>query len=201
MNLPFSEACERNKTPIAEALASLLPVTARVLEIGAGTGQHAVYFTECLPGLDWLATDRAENLVGLRARVAREANDRQIEVRELDVAQDDWPAGPFDAVYTANTLHIMPFALTPELLKHSAALLRAGGQLICYGPFHDQGVHTADSNAAFDQSLKARDPNMGIRDATEIRRLAESCGLQQTADLSLPANNRLLVFTKSPDNP
>ncbi len=197
MNLPFSEACERNKVPIADALEQFLPESARVLEIGAGTGQHAVYFTQRFPQLNWLATDRAENLEGLRARVAREADNRRIEVRELDVSKDHWPAGPFDAVYTANTLHIMPFELTPVLIEHSARLLRPDGQLICYGPFQDNGVHTSESNANFDQSLKSRDPKMGIRDANEIRHIARLQGLDQTADLPLPANNRLLIFTKN----
>lgn len=197
MNLPFSEACERNKIPIADALERFLPGSSRVLEIGAGTGQHAVYFTRRFPELTWLATDRAENLEGLRARVAGETDGRQVEVRELDVSKDHWPTGPFDAIYTANTLHIMPFELTPMLLEHAAELLVPGGQLICYGPFHDQGVHTSESNKTFDQSLKSRNPKMGIRDAQKIHQIAKRHDLNQTADLNLPANNRLLIFTKS----
>ena len=179
MNLPFSEACERNKIPIADALEQFFCLAPPGCWRSAQeTGQHAVYFTRRFAELNWLATDRAENLEDLRARVASETDGRQVEVRELDVSKDHWPTGPFDAIYTANTLHIMPFELTPMLLEHASDLLVPGGQLICYGPFHDQGVHTSESNKAFDQSLKSRNPRMGIRDANEIRQIARSHGLE-----------------------
>lgn len=193
--LPFSEACERNKVPIGQALLQLLPADARVLEVGAGTGQHAVHFTSLMPRLDWLATDRAENLPGLQARFALEAPDRQKPPEVLDVSDKRWPSGPFDAVYTANTLHIMPFDLTPVLFEQASHCLCPGGLLICYGPFMDAGLHRADSNHRFDQSLKARDPRMGIRDTVDIMAIARGNGFVLDADLPLPANNRLLVFS------
>ena len=197
-DLPFSEACERNKRPIGQALARLLSADARVLEIGAGTGQHAVWFTRSMPGLDWLVTDVPDNLPGLSARIEREGQGRLEPPRALDLSADSWPEGPFDAVYTANTLHIMPFELTAVLFDGARQCLRPGGRLICYGPFHYAGRHTAESNAAFDRSLRERDPAMGIRDAEEVRRMAAERGLVPEADLALPANNRLLVFTLDP---
>lgn len=193
--LPFSEACERNKGPIGQALERLLPPRAQVLEIGAGTGQHAVHFSALIPGVQWQASDRAENLPGLAARFEREAAGRLSPPLALDVRDGAWPPGPFDAIYTANTLHIMPFALTPVLLDRAAQCLRPGGLLIIYGPFSDGGVHHAASNARFDQQLRQRDAQMGIRDAQEVSELARQYGLVRQTDLPLPANNRLLVFS------
>ena len=191
-----SEACERNKGAILEVLAARLSSAASVLEIGTGTAQHAVYFTEQMPGLRWQCSDVADNLPGIQARIDLEGGGRLTPAMELDVLSSRWPTGPFDAVFTANTLHIMPWDHTPVLLARSAQVLRSGGCLIIYGPFHDHGVHTAPSNEAFDRSLKARDPAMGVRDAAQIKRLAADCGLQAEADLALPANNRMLVFRK-----
>jgi cyclopropane fatty-acyl-phospholipid synthase-like methyltransferase len=194
--LPFSPACERNKQPIAEVLDRLLEKGARVLEIGAGTGQHAVHFARLRPDLYWQATDVAGNLPGLKARLAREAGPQLPPPIALDVRDRNWPEGPFDAVYTANTLHIMPFELTGVLLERSAQLLQSGGCLICYGPFQDNGMHTADSNRAFDQSLRQRDPAMGVRDTVEIYRLARAAGFEPEEDIAMPANNRVLVVRR-----
>lgn len=193
--LPYSEACERNKWPIGEALLRMLPPDAKVLEVGAGTGQHAVHFSALLPEMRWLATDLEQNLPGLRARFAQEAPDRLAAPLALDVGEGRWPAGPFDAVYTANTLHIMPFDLTPLLLAGARRCLRPGGLLICYGPFMDDGQHHAESNRRFDESLQARDPSMGIRDTADIVHMAKAESFSLDADLPLPANNRLLVFS------
>ncbi len=195
-DLPHSPACERNQGPIGQVLMRLLPPAARVLEIGAGTGQHAVHFTALRPDLDWLASDRPQNLADIEARFRLQAAGRLGSPLALDVAEGPWPTGPFDAVFTANTLHIMPFELTPRLLDGAATVLKPGGWLICYGPFHDGGVHTADSNVAFDLSLRQRDPAMGLRDALVVRRLAAERGLDALGDLSLPANNRLLLFRR-----
>lgn len=199
--LPWSEACERNRGPIGGALIRLLPERASVLEIGSGTGQHAVHFCRMMPGLRWQCSDVGTHLPGLQARIEQEGGGRLADALELDVMADAWPSGPFDAVYTANTLHIMPWDHTPVLLERGAAILRAGGCLVIYGPFHDRGVHTAASNEAFDRSLRARDPAMGVRDADRIRALADECGLRQEADLALPANNRILVFRKPAGDP
>ncbi len=195
--LRFSAACERNKGPIVEVLSQLLKPQARVLEIGAGTGQHAVHFTEVLPGLDWLATDVPENLAGLNARIAAEAADRLAPAVALDVAHGPWPAGRFDAVYTANTLHIMPFELAPALFAGASQVLDRNGLLICYGPFQDDGAHSAESNRQFDLMLRSRDFAMGIRDTRDLDRIARRHGLIRQADIALPANNRILIFRRA----
>ena len=196
-SLPFSEACRRNRGPIGQTLVQLLPDEAEVLEIGSGTGQHAVFFSALKPNWQWQCSDLAENLSGIAARVQLEGNGRLADPLELDVMGDHWPPGPFDAVFTANTLHIMPWDHTPVLLQRSAAVLRPGGSLMIYGPFHDDGVHTAPSNEAFDRSLKSRDPLMGVRDAHTIKALASDSGLEAAADLAMPANNRFLIFRKT----
>lgn len=194
-DLPFSPASHRNREPIGRVLEDWLPERARVLEVGAGTGQHAVYFHQRMPRLRWQATDVAGSLAGLKARLVQEAPDLP-EPLALDVTSADWPDGPFDAVFTANTLHIMPWDHTPVFLERAAAHLRKGGLVIIYGPFHDGGRHTADSNRQFDQSLRRRDPAMGVRDAAEVARCARSCALSQQADLDMPANNRILIYRK-----
>lgn len=192
-DLPFSPASERNREPIFQVLKRWLPENARVLEIGAGTGQHAVYFCRQMPGLHWQSTDLADNLPGLRARLEIEGDGIPPPL-VLDVMSEKWPDGPYDAVYAANTVHIMPWDHTPVLLERSAGRLASGGLLILYGPFHDGGRHTSKSNRQFDQSLKSRDPSMGVRDALEVSRIAASCGLNPEADIAMPANNRMLMF-------
>ncbi|NDY96010.1 DUF938 domain-containing protein [Wenzhouxiangella limi] len=196
-----SEACERNKRVILEVLAALLPQCSTVLEIGSGTAQHAVHFTKQMPGLRWQCSDLAENLPGIQARVDLEGDDLLPNPIELNVLTANWPAGRFDAVFTANTLHIMPWDHTLVLLDQVVKVLVPGGRLIIYGPFHDSGIHTAASNAAFDRSLKSRDPDMGVRDAVEITAQAARRGLHAEADLALPANNRTLIFRQASSIP
>ncbi|MGY6553765.1 MAG: DUF938 domain-containing protein [Wenzhouxiangella sp.] len=201
MTLPYSEACERNKRPIAAVLKRCLPSAAEVLEIGSGTAQHAVYFSHRFPAVRWQCSDLVENLAGISARIELEGQGRLRPAIALDVMGEAWPSGPFDAIFTANTLHIMPWAHTKILLERSAALLRPDGCLLIYGPFHDAGVHTAPSNQAFDRSLTARNAAMGVRDAVEIQMLASQHGLSIEADLALPANNRMLIFRKPAIDP
>lgn len=200
--IPHSEACERNKGPILEVLRRWLPPAARVLEVGSGTGQHAVHIGANL-AVHWQPTDRPEHLEGLRRRwalVAESPGPGHLEAPiELDVrCHEQWPAGPFDAVFSANTAHIMPAAAVPALFAGSARVLPAGGLFLLYGPFHDGGVHTSASNAAFDAHLRAIDPAMGVRDSLELLTCARAVGLLAAADLRLPANNRLLVFRRAP---
>lgn len=202
MNLPFSEACERNKEPIGRVLERVLPAAGSVLEVGAGTGQHAVHFSSILTGLHWQASDVSANLPDLRRRFELEGGDRLPEPIALDVGDSaQWPLGPFDGVYSANTLHIMPWRLTPLFLAGAAGCLRPGGRLIVYGPFHDGGQHTAASNQAFDRSLRQRDPEMGVRDAVEVIAIAERLGFEHREDLAMPANNRILVFSLAEPGP
>lgn len=208
--LPFSPACERNRDPILQALRVWLPQASparplRVLELGSGTGEHAVHMARHLPGVHWQPSDLAGSLAGLRLRIELEgqsglAAGARIEPPLcLDVTNaSDWPSGPFEAVFSANTAHIMPATAVPMLLSGAAAALARGGLLLLYGPFHYGGVPTAASNAAFDARLQRLDPSMGVRDAEEIAQQAAVLGLESVADLSMPANNRLLVFRLPP---
>lgn len=199
-SLPFSPACERNQDPIAAELARLLPRPAqrpcRVLEIGSGTGQHAVYFQQTLPWLEWQASDVAANLPDIQARFDQQGAGRMIAPLRLQIGQADWPGESFDAVFTANTLHIMPFDLAPALLAGATRVLATGGVLLIYGPFSNQGQHSSDSNRAFDQSLRARDPQMGIRDLALLDSMAQSARFERVGTVSMPANNLLLHFKK-----
>jgi cyclopropane fatty-acyl-phospholipid synthase-like methyltransferase len=199
----FSAACERNKQPILEQLARWLPPAAAVLEVGSGSGQHAVHFARHLPGVRWQPTELAEHLSELAERLAQEgrsglaAGASIAEPLQLDVTRaEQWLRGPFDALFSANTCHIMPAAAVPQLLAGAARVLGAGGLLLLYGPFRYGSEHTAASNAAFDAHLRGLDPAMGVRDARELSREAETLGLTARADQAMPANNRLLVFER-----
>jgi SAM-dependent methyltransferase len=199
-DLPYSEACERNKGPILAVLQSWLPPGARVLEVGSGSGQHAVHVCRTL-AVRWQPSDRPEYLEGLRRRWALEAEGLKPGLLEppleLDVTRpEQWPAGPWEAVFSANTAHIMPWKAALTLLAGSARLLRSDGLLLLYGPFSDHGVHTSPSNAAFDAHLRQLDPAMGVRDASLLAQEAAALGLTAVADLSLPANNRILIFRR-----
>lgn len=198
--LPFSPACERNKEPILAALSQLLAEGNQVLEVGSGTGQHAVHVCRHLRVV-WQPSDRTINLSDLRRRCQLEGHTNAhlgwlLPPVELDVLQPLWPEGPFDAVFSANTAHIMPWSAVARLLEGSARVLRCSGLLLLYGPFHEGGRHTSPSNAAFDQHLRSLDPAMGVRDALELTALAADCGLQAIDDVPMPANNRLLVFRR-----
>lgn len=192
--LPHSEACERNKQPILRILAEVLRDVSSVLEIGSGTGQHAVHFATHLPHLDWQPTDRREYLAGLTERVRLEGPCNLRAPVELDVRSDAWPSAAFDAVFTANTLHIMSWPEVKALLSGAAPGLAPGGRLLVYGPFRYAGRYTSQSNAVFDEQLRARDPASGIRDFEAVDELARSAGLAVEADHAMPANNRLVVW-------
>ena len=197
----FSEACERNKEPIAHELERWLPQTARVLEVGSGSGQHAVHITRKLSHLFWQPSERPELMtdlqerINLEGRIQRATGSHLADAIPLDVTTGPWPDGPYEAVFTANTAHIMPAAAVPHLVAGAAAMLAPGGLLLLYGPFSDGGRHTAASNAAFDAHLRNLNPAMGVRDADWITALAETQGLSPMADVAMPANNRLLVFS------
>jgi cyclopropane fatty-acyl-phospholipid synthase-like methyltransferase len=167
-----------------------------VLEIGSGTGQHAVHFAAAMPSLVWQTSDVADSLPGIRAWLddAKLANTPVPFV--LDVGGDDWPATRFDAVFSANTLHIMGW---PEVERFFAALDRVttrDAKLAIYGPFNHGGAFTSASNAAFDASLKARAPHMGIRDVEAVDALAREAGFAMIDDVAMPANNRTLVWQR-----
>ncbi len=205
--LPFSPACERNRDPILAELRRWLPPGSeaqpvRVLEVGSGTGQHAVHMARHLAWLRWQPSELPANLEGLALRIAAEGRHGLAEGSsiaaplELEVSQPHWPRGPWDAVFSANTAHIMPAAAVPFLLVGSARVLAPGGLLLLYGPFRYGEQHTAPSNAAFDAHLRSLDPAMGVRDAELLTAEAKTMGLEALEDRAMPANNRLLVFRR-----
>ena len=184
---PYSEACERNRGPILALLRRIFADRRRVLEIGSGTGQHAAYFSAELPQLAWQASDVAEHLPGIRLW--------GMEPIELDVDKP-WPAIDADAVFSANTAHIMSWPQVERMFEGVARVLPGGGIFALYGPFHNGGRPTSASNARFDAMLQTRDPESGVRDFEHIQALAGRYGLAVIEDNAMPANNRLLVFRK-----
>jgi SAM-dependent methyltransferase len=196
--LPFSAACERNKDPILEVLRLRFADRTQVLEIGSGTGQHAVYFTRELGHLAWHPTEQLAYLADLTERVKIEGPANLRVPTLLDVRQAVWPVRGADAVFTANTLHIMSWPEVMALFKGIATVLPPGGVLCIYGPFRYAGRYTSDSNEEFDRMLQERDPESGLRDIEAVSLLADQYGLHLDADLDLPANNRLLAFIKEP---
>jgi hypothetical protein len=192
--LPYSDACERNKAPILEVLRDAFADRFHVVEIGAGTGQHAVHFARQLPHLAWQPTDCREYLPGLAARIAAEGPANLAAPVELDVLQAQWPPLSGDAVFSANTLHIMSWPAVQALFTGLPRVLAARGVLAIYGPFKYGGRFTTGSNAAFDQMLRERDPDSGIRAFEAIDALACAAGLALQADYPMPANNQLLVW-------
>ena len=198
--LEFSEACERNKSPILAVLAEAFDGAHDVFEIGSGTGQHAVHFASRLPQLSWQPSDVAANLPALRARIDAEGPANLSDPVEFDVTAPDWPAlderGKPDAIFSANTLHIMSWPAVECCFAAIGRLLAEAGTVCIYGPFRYRGRFTTTSNERFDSSLRRRDPDSGIRDFEAIRRLAAAERLRLTADHAMPANNQLLVFRR-----
>jgi SAM-dependent methyltransferase len=196
--LPFSEACERNKEPILAVLRRCLADRSRVLEIGSGTGQHAVHFAAQLTHLTWHPTERLHFLPDLTARIQAEGGGNLRQPTVLDVSQPVWPLTRVDAVFTANTLHIMSWPEVTAMFQGIGGTLAPSGVLCIYGPFRYDGRYTSPSNLEFDRLLKERDPHSGLREIRMVSALAAGFGLLLTDDYDLPANNRLLVFKKEP---
>jgi SAM-dependent methyltransferase len=196
--LPFSEACERNKEPILEVLRTCFARTLQVLEIGSGTGQHAVHFATHLSHLTWHPTERLEYLPDLVARVQAEGGRNVRPATVLDVRQPLWPLRAVDGIFTANTLHIMSWREVEAMFRGIGATLAPGGVLCVYGPFRYDGHYTSPSNQQFDCMLQERDMSSGLREISAVTALATGYGLQLAADHDLPAHNRLLVFLKEP---
>ena len=196
VNRPFAESCVENREPIAAVLRGRLTRCSTLLEIGSGTGQHAVYFAPELPHLTWHTSDRAENLDGINAWLDAEPSDNIRRPIRLDVLEDRWPGGPFDAVFSANTAHIMPTGAVEAMFRGVGRVLADAGLFLLYGPFSYDGRHNAPSNARFDAWLKDRDPAMGVRDLTWLTELATAQGLVLEEDVEMPVNNRTLVWRK-----
>lgn len=192
---PYSPACERNREPILAALRPHFADRRHVLEIGSGTGQHAVHFAAALPHLLWQTSDRPEWLPGIRLWLAEASLPNTPPPIELDVG-GPWPGERFDAVFSANTLHIMGWREVEALFESLPAVLADDACLTIYGPFNYAGRFTSPSNAAFDASLRADDPRRGIRDFEAVDALARRIGFELIEDLAMPANNRCLSWQR-----
>ncbi len=195
--LPHSEACERNKAPILEHLKLHFKNVKSVLEIGSGTAQHAVYFAENMPNLLWQTSDRAQYLKGIIARLDYEGGDNIKPPLLIDVENKDWQLANVDAVYSANTLHIMSEQNVEQFFEGVGRVVSEKGVLVVYGPFKYKQQFTSPSNAAFDASLRSQSASMGIRDIEKVVELAGSQGFKLIKDYDMPANNQLLVWSKS----
>ncbi len=192
----YSEAAERNKQPILEVLQQVFVDRSTVMEIGSGTGQHAVYFALALNHLTWQPTERPTNLASLRERCNERLVPNLAEPIPLDVDDESWPVLTVDAAFTANTLHIISWPQVCRLFTKVGSLLPDGSTFCTYGPFNIDGEFTSESNANFDAYLRARDADIGIRDIRDLTVQAKTHKLFLQADHSLPANNRLLVWRK-----
>ncbi len=197
MNKPDAPACARNREPILQVLRTHFANRHDVLEIGSGTGQHAVYFAAAMPWLQWQCSDRPEYLPGIEAWRMEAGLANTPAPLLLDVALGPWPARRFDAVFTANSLHIMGWPEVEAFFAGLANVLAEQATLVVYGPFNYGGQFTSDSNRAFDASLRARDAKMGIRDFESIDALARGIGLRLVEDVAMPANNRCLVWRRA----
>jgi hypothetical protein len=196
MDKPHSAASERNREPILAVLRDHFSGRRRVLEVGSGTGQHAVHFAAGLPHLQWQASDVEGNLPGIRAWLDEAALPNTPAPLMLDV-NDDWSVSGFDAAFSANTLHIMSWMEVERFFAHLTDALTGNAMLAIYGPFNYGGRFTSPSNASFDSSLKMRAPHMGIRDFEAADALATAAGFTLAADVAMPANNRTLIWRRS----
>lgn len=193
-----SPAVARNTAPILEVLRAHLPARGRVLEIAAGSGQHALAFSAALPGLDWTPSDpSADARASIAAWRKAEGSANLAEPVVLDCLDPaTWPEGPFHAVVCINMVHISPWAATEGLMALAGQRLVPAGLLYLYGPYREAGVVTAASNEDFDASLKSRDPSWGLRDVADVAALARTNGLALTLRKPMPANNLSLLFRR-----
>ena len=192
---PFAPACERNRDPILAVLRKHFADCRSVLEVGSGTGQHAVHFAAAMPWLSWQCADLPPHLPGIRQWLDEAALPNTPPPLALDV-RGPWPTGPYDAVFSANVLHIVGWPEVEAFFAGVGQVLGAAGTLVVYGPFNAGGHYTSESNRDFDAWLKARDPRSGIRDVEAVQALAARVGLLAIDDVAMPANNRCMVWRR-----
>lgn len=196
MDRPFSQACENNKTVILEVLQHYFAGVDYVLEVGSGTGQHAVFFAEHLPHIYWQPTDQQDYIACINSWLDWAKLDNILPPQILDVNQQ-WPVSTTPAIFSANTVHIMSWQEVEGFFTGIKNVLETDGIFCLYGSFNYNGKFTSESNANFEKWLKSRDPLSGIRDYEAVNRLAEQAGLSLLDDVAMPANNRCLVWKKS----
>ncbi len=199
----YSPACEKNKQAILNALKPFLEEQSnnkpcRLLEIGSGTGQHAAFFAEHLPHIEWQPSDKHGQLASIDAW-QKEANlANLLPPINLNIDTNSWPIKTIHHIFTANTVHIISIDQLQRLFNGAAKHLPSSGYFFIYGPFNYDGQFTSDSNAAFDLWLKERDRQSGIRDIEMLNLFAgQNLQFNLIADMAMPANNRLLVFRKN----
>ena len=196
MNKPYSESCDQNKEPILSVIKPLFSSASNIFEIGSGTGQHAIYFAEKMPHLIWNTSDCTEYLDGINLWLKDAALTNVNNPVELNVSTSQWPEISVDAVFTANSVHIMHQKDVQNLIKGVANILKNHGDFIIYGPFNYNSQYTSESNARFDQWLKSRDELSGIKHFEKVVLHAKEVGLELITDYEMPANNRILHFRK-----
>jgi len=192
----YSEACEQNRSPILGILGNEFAEARHVLEIGSGTGQHAVYFSRHLPHLQWQTSDLEENHASIRAWLVEAGLANARPPLALDVSREEWPATRYDGVFSANTAHIMSWPAVECMFAGIGKLLTSRGRFCLYGPFNYGNRYTSPSNQRFDIWLKSRDASSGLRNFEELDELAGKHGLILRSDHQMPVNNRLLVWEK-----
>lgn len=197
MDKPFSPSCERNKVPILERLKNiLLQQELKLLEVGSGTGQHAVFFSQQFPNVEWVTSDVLQNHSGIKMWLAEAKNKNIKGPLEYEIGKSVFPGQDFDVIFTANTLHIMSWGLVKQFIKELGENLRPGSLVIFYGPFNYGGNYTSHSNQEFDKWLKDRDEESGIRDFEQVFDGMVSHGFELLNDFEMPANNRILLFKR-----
>ena len=194
---PYAESCEQTREPILAVLQAVFADRQHVLEIASGTGQHAVYFGQALPHLTWQTSELPVNHAGIQAWLDEAGLANVLSPVAIDVNHADWPVPAVDAIFNANTVHIVAWDAVQRMFAGIGRVLADGGVLCLYGPFNYGGQFTSESNARFDVWLKNRDPDSGVRDFEAIDQLAAAQGLKLVRDVAMPANNRSLVWQKT----
>ncbi len=193
---PYSESCEQNRDPILAIIQPLFSNCKELLEIGTGTGQHAVFFAQQMPHLIWHTSDKKDNHSGICMWLNEAGLPNTRLPLALDVSHDHWPRRQFDAVFSANSVHIMGWKDVEAMFAGVGRVLEKGGVFALYGPFNYNGEFTSESNARFDHWLKERNPLSGVRDFEALNHLALLAGMQLLNDDEMPANNRILSWIR-----
>lgn len=193
----YSSACDENREPILAVIRREFADARQILEVGSGTGQHAVYFGRHLPHLNWQTSDLPASHASINAWRAEAGLDNVLAPINLDVTGTHWPDTRYDGVFSANTTHIMSWQAVQDMFAGIGRVLVHGAPFCLYGPFNYGGNYTSDSNARFNSWLQQRDPASGLRDFEQLDALAAACGMLLRADHEMPVNNRLLVWARS----